>query len=326
MNNDIRFYSSIFVDEYLMHHGIKGQKWGVRNGPPYPLDSDVSSKVKNGATAKSKNEPKEGFIIASTLMGTVAANLAVVAITTGVTATVALANNAKAKKLDKKVTDDIQNSKKDPKTGLPLKSREYSEKEDLKYTNTHHKMIKNDGAVNNCVRCTNAYELRRRGYNVTAKLVNSGTNGEEFAKKLFGAKDAVQIDGYEYWNPEKKMERKDLVRESLAKQGYSGCYRKTIKQMKNEPDSRGQMLIQWDRYCGHSFIYSVKNGKVKFMDAQTGQILNNFQIKHEYFNHAFAAKYQRLDNCPNINKSMLKEVVNESGVSESNSETKKKSA
>lgn len=23
---------------YLSHHGIEGQKWGVRNGPPYPLD------------------------------------------------------------------------------------------------------------------------------------------------------------------------------------------------------------------------------------------------------------------------------------------------
>ncbi len=27
----------------LYHHGIKGQKWGVQNGPPYPLDSDVST-------------------------------------------------------------------------------------------------------------------------------------------------------------------------------------------------------------------------------------------------------------------------------------------
>lgn len=29
----------------LYHHGIEGQKWGVRNGPPYPLRESVSSKV-----------------------------------------------------------------------------------------------------------------------------------------------------------------------------------------------------------------------------------------------------------------------------------------
>lgn len=26
--------------DYLAHHGIKGQKWGVKNGPPYPLEDD----------------------------------------------------------------------------------------------------------------------------------------------------------------------------------------------------------------------------------------------------------------------------------------------
>ena len=25
--------------QWIAHHGIKGQQWGVRNGPPYPLDS-----------------------------------------------------------------------------------------------------------------------------------------------------------------------------------------------------------------------------------------------------------------------------------------------
>lgn len=31
-------YSFTFKDDSLEHHGIDGQKWGVRNGPPYPLD------------------------------------------------------------------------------------------------------------------------------------------------------------------------------------------------------------------------------------------------------------------------------------------------
>lgn len=25
-------------DKWLMHHGVEGQKWGVQNGPPYPLE------------------------------------------------------------------------------------------------------------------------------------------------------------------------------------------------------------------------------------------------------------------------------------------------
>lgn len=31
----------------LAHHGIKGQKWGVRNGPPYPLTSSQKTGLKN---------------------------------------------------------------------------------------------------------------------------------------------------------------------------------------------------------------------------------------------------------------------------------------
>lgn len=29
-------------NRWLAHHGVKGQKWGERNGPPYPLDSSKS--------------------------------------------------------------------------------------------------------------------------------------------------------------------------------------------------------------------------------------------------------------------------------------------
>jgi len=36
-------YNRWLSAEYLAHHGVKGQKWGERNGPPYPLDSSIST-------------------------------------------------------------------------------------------------------------------------------------------------------------------------------------------------------------------------------------------------------------------------------------------
>ena len=29
--------SSSFSNSYIAHHGRKGQKWGIKNGPPYPI-------------------------------------------------------------------------------------------------------------------------------------------------------------------------------------------------------------------------------------------------------------------------------------------------
>lgn len=33
---------------HLKHHGVKNQKWGVRNGPPYPLDESRDTIIKKG--------------------------------------------------------------------------------------------------------------------------------------------------------------------------------------------------------------------------------------------------------------------------------------
>lgn len=45
-----------YYNDYICHHGIKGQKWGVMHGPPYPLGSDKStgSKLKNSGSVKKK--------------------------------------------------------------------------------------------------------------------------------------------------------------------------------------------------------------------------------------------------------------------------------
>lgn len=52
-------------DTELMHHGVKGQKWGVQNGPPYPIDrygnSDtiVRDAIATGQVSKTINKEKQ---------------------------------------------------------------------------------------------------------------------------------------------------------------------------------------------------------------------------------------------------------------------------
>lgn len=47
--NDFRYYSN-----ELYHHGIPKQKWGVKHGPPYPLDQEVHNRIVKGKAEYSK--------------------------------------------------------------------------------------------------------------------------------------------------------------------------------------------------------------------------------------------------------------------------------
>lgn len=62
--NQIKEKLDVDFDE-LSHHGIKGQKWGVRNGPPYPLeksdknDTIVKDAIESGSVSKKINKEKQ---------------------------------------------------------------------------------------------------------------------------------------------------------------------------------------------------------------------------------------------------------------------------
>lgn len=43
MNIGRKWVEKRIMNNTLKHHGVKGQKWGVRNGPPYPLKNATES-------------------------------------------------------------------------------------------------------------------------------------------------------------------------------------------------------------------------------------------------------------------------------------------
>lgn len=47
----------------LFHHGIKGQKWGVRNGPPYPLDKSKKGGIIEEAIRSGKEKVSSSNIV-----------------------------------------------------------------------------------------------------------------------------------------------------------------------------------------------------------------------------------------------------------------------
>lgn len=176
----------------------------------------------------------------------------------------------KLKKLQKAVEDYIESGKASSSNNANAYARvierfswnaidgEHSMVDDLKSSNPNYEL--NDGPWGtNCQRCVPTYELRRRGYDVTAlpKPSNAGTNDLSFHP-------------FDVW-------------ENPVVQRASGNGREDIEsQMAQWGDgSRAQVTVIWeDGDLGHTFIAEQVNGQTRFIDPQSGSENVNWYFSH----------------------------------------------
>lgn len=265
----MRYYADEFMTlkERLKHHGIKNMKWGDRNGPPYPLSRSAMSSAErkaNPAKEQSYGDPYLAVAMAIQLLP-----VAVMAAASGIDVSI-------SKSREKKFKKERENAPVDKKTGLKLKNQELTLKEDIKRVNPGFPYA--EGTTNNCVLCSTALELRRRGFDVAAKQTDEGFTKEQWSKMFPGAKV-------------KNISSKD----SFGITSYEKMVKNAKEEICKQPNgARGTLLVTWkNTYSGHSVGYEVENGKLKIIDAQIGKIYKN---PDDLLNDASAISYVRLDN------------------------------
>ena len=242
-------------NNYIYHHGIKGQRWGIRrfqnkDGSLTPRGRKRYSDESGDNKQKDIDDEKKG--LTDKQKKAIIAGAAVVG--TGL----AIYGGYKISQVYKGANSPI-----DPETGFRLLKND-ADKSDLSKINPGrirflYPFAKNkeiiEGSSTNCMLCTTAYELRKRGFDVHAGLEKSGTGylPDELFPKLF--KDYKETTKLSPINSMSKIE--DFIK-------------------KEGPGSRGNICVWWNQGGGHSMIWENVDGKIIFKDGQTDQVYKDF--------------------------------------------------
>lgn len=298
----------------LSHHGIKGQRWGVRNGPPYPLEDKVysgdkpklSKEDKKRAKLKKRQErDQRNKHNKNNVKDHLERSATIVSATLGLNpfAIASIAGDVSASaNINLYLHNREKKSSVDKKTGLYLKDKEYTKEQDVKKINPT-KTSMSTGSHNNCMLCTTAYDLRRRGFDVIANYAQTGYNTTDVKKWYPKSKIDHCIT---FVNGQTKgMSLKQKIETMKAeRKRYNDKINKAISDISKQEGSHGNFMVQWSMYAGgprtggHSMAYDVVGGKVRVMDCQTGKIYKDI-TKSKFINpdKCNDLTFIRLDNC-----------------------------
>lgn len=292
----------ILINGTLYHHGIKGQKWGIRNGPPYPL-KDNEDKFR--LTDKQKKYIKIGLAVAGASLTIYGAykisngNLSVFrkigeSISDGYDfkSKEVLAKNKDLKlrttrgKWNKKCENSPFNSIKD----IPRNNKQYvnngilDAKELLKNNNPGYPLDK--GTHNNCFSCVTNIAMRMKGFSCSAAKTTEGEDGWStlMYTELFKGAKAVPFG----------KDTKEGILSTLSSQG-DGAY--GAFSLKYDFINKAGEKIKSD----HGVFYYIQKGNVRLLDPQSGIEYNNIDRLFDKCNKD-EFSFCRLDLCEPTDK------------------------
>lgn len=239
----------------LSHHGIKGQHWGTKNGPPYPLDQKThnhvvknSGKVPKASSGDEEGDGKTGIVpevIAITSLLAIQAYVSSPKYQTRMKTKIQNQAHSRNAALSKDLIGDIADvGKTYSANSMPRKIQgAHSPEEDMAACNPRYKNGVVPGTAVNCTLCAFTYDLRRRGYDVTALSCDSGSYPDILMKELYtGAKQ-----------------------DYMSAKTFSDLYEKAAK---TYPEgARGNVSV-YGPYMGHTMSWEVRGGKLEILDTQ----------------------------------------------------------
>lgn len=272
--------------DYLAHHGIKGQKWGIRryqnpNGTLTALGRERYSK------SNARNS-QEGYVDPI---------LAAYGIYVGVALTAGAIAMGYSKIQTNKAALRIAKSKIDPKTGLPLKSEPMTEDQDMKCVNPGYLSFRS-GASNNCGLCTMTYDLRRRGFEVIAGETKTGIPSNAYEKYYKDSKVIPIIPKGSEAVIASLFRNPNQMFYGTKPDGYDEYHAEMKRQIKKEllsqgDGARGHLGVTWFGAAGaHSVAYEIKNGEIIIRDCQVGVTVD----LDDMLDDSCFCRYCRFDN------------------------------
>lgn len=281
----------------LAHSGRLGMKWDVRNGPPYPLTyGNMSSKekklAKNGSrkgapVLDSPYDRKPSDYIAPIILNT----LTLRPITTAML-TKKLVDNHRAESAVKKEEARRSKLKVDPKTGFYLKEGECTPEEDMKHINPGYKNLK-ENTKQNCSYCTTAYELRRRGYDVQAMVNARGETPDRILSVFPKAKQKELYKPNVIKSKDKDGKEVSTIQFKSTQEKYDAL---TKELLSHGDGARGNLLVAWNSWGGHSVAWENQNGNVIIRDCQSNKTYSNKTDIQKLLIRTATAEYFRTDN------------------------------